>query len=398
MWIVDQVARRSRHSDWRGYFLIACIAALALMLAGASFSAWRSAQERRAAEERQVRTLEVLIQTDKLRASLLDQMRGERGYLLTSEDAFLEPYVAGRANAAHSYTSLDQLTAKDPSQQERLGRLQQDIAMLETTLARMIEFERRGDHTSAVSMVRSGKDRGAIERILSEIDKIEAHERTLLARRTATSRRWASANEAYQYVLAAVGLLLLALALGATIFVRRAVGAEAAARRELQRIATTDVLTELPNRRAFMIELERSITRAESKGRSLSLAIFDIDHFKKINDHFGHPAGDQVIRAVAQRASDALRNRDLVGRVGGEEFAVILPSADLAVARTVCERVRWAIAENPLRFGDAIIPFTASIGIAELAEGDDLDRLMARADAALYAAKNGGRNQVQLAA
>lgn len=145
--------------------------------------------------------------------------------------------------------------------------------------------------------------------------------------------------------------------------------------------------------------MERSILRAgNDPGRKLSLAIFDIDHFKRINDRFGHPAGDDVIREVAVRALDSLRKRDLVGRIGGEEFAVILPGADLHTAAEACERLRAALAVRPIRYKDAIIPFTASIGVAEFTVADDLDHLMTRADAALYDAKTSGRDRVALAA
>ena len=148
-----------------------------------------------------------------------------------------------------------------------------------------------------------------------------------------------------------------------------------------------------------MKALTKSMTRSETDpDRKLSLAIFDIDHFKRVNDLFGHPAGDAVIKEVGARASRALRERDLVGRIGGEEFAVLLPRADIETARFACERLREAIAGAPIVHGDAIIPVTASIGIAEFQPGEDSDNLMICADAALYEAKTGGRNQVRLAA
>ena len=116
---------------------------------------------------------------------------------------------------------------------------------------------------------------------------------------------------------------------------------------------------------------------------------------KRINDRFGHPAGDAVIKDVGKRAKQALRKRDLVGRIGGEEFGVILPNANLAAATAICERLRQAIAGNPVVREDAIIAFTASIGIAEFQAGDEADHLLTRADVALYDAKTGGRNQVR---
>lgn len=399
MWIAKQVARRSRGSDWRSYFLIGCVALLAVLLAGASYSAFQSSQDRTAARERQVHTLEVLLEADNMRTATLQQVRGERGFLLTGEERFLEPYEEGRKVAAASYEKLLLLTRDNPEQQQRLANMRDEFSTLNTVFSAMIEQERTGRHEEAIFYVRRGNGRDAIDAILKEIDGLIAVERTLLDERSELAQVRAQSNERYQYGLAAVGLLLLFLSLTATLFVRRAFAAEHEARRELQRFASTDALTALPNRRSFIEALGRSIARAEADPeRDLSLAIFDIDHFKRINDRFGHPAGDEVIREVGVRALSALRKRDLVGRIGGEEFAIILPRADIETARIACERMREAIAGAPVVVGYAIIPFTASIGIAEFEPGDDIDHLMARADAALYDAKTGGRNQVRLAA
>ena len=399
MWIAKQLARNTNRSDWRSYFLIACVALLALLLAGASYSAFRSSQERTAARERQVHTLEILLETDRLRTAALQQVRGERGYLLTDDERFLEPYDEGRAIATASYARLLKLTSDNPEQQQRLANMRDEFGTLNTIVDAMIEQQRSGRHEEAIFYIRRGNDKDAIEAILREIDSLTEVERQLLDERSDLANIQAASNEQYQYILAIVGLLLLVLSISATFFVRRALAAENAARRELQRVASTDTLTSLPNRRSFMEALGRSIARAQADPeRSLSVAIFDIDHFKRINDRFGHPAGDEVIREVGIRALSALRKRDLVGRIGGEEFAVILPRADIDTARIACERMREAIAGSPVVSGEAIIPFTASIGITEFQPGDEIDHIMARADAALYDAKTGGRNQVRLAA
>ena len=399
MWLVKHVARGSRSSDWRGYFLIACVALLAVLLAGASWSAWQSGKERAQARDRQIHTLEVLLEADRLRTASLQMMRGERGFLLTDDEIFLKPYHAGKQEAEAALPRLARLTADNAEQQLRIGRLEKDFDTLEQVLGIMIEQQRTGRHDEAVYYVKQGNGREAIESIMAELDGIAATERRLLAERSVAATNRARSNELYQYILALVGLALLILAIIATFSVRRALTAEADARRELQQIALTDALTGLPNRRSAMEALERSIARVKKDpARKLALAIFDIDHFKQINDRFGHPAGDEVIREVGVRALDALRKRDLVGRIGGEEFAVILPAAEIETARQLCERLRLAVAKKPVRAGDAIIPFTVSIGAAELRKGEDLDRLMARADAALYEAKAGGRDKVCLAA
>lgn len=399
MWLVKQVARRSRRSDWRGYFLIGCVVILALLLAGASWSAYRSAQERTIAEDRRDHTSQVLLETGKLRTATLQQVRGERGFLLTGNDRFLEPYFDGLEQSERSLWQLRHLTTENVAQRERISRLQSGIAELDSVFSTMINQERTGLHDEAVYYVKLGTGRNAIEQIMRELDGIEQIERELLAERTAISVRQSISNERYQYMLAAVGLILLFLSILATIFVRRALDAETEARRLLQRFASTDALTGLANRRSFMEALGRSIKRTDGDAdKTMCLAIFDIDHFKRINDRYGHPAGDEVIREVAHRALASLRKRDLVARIGGEEFAVILPAADLETAKSACERLRTAFAGKPLVRNGAIIPFTTSIGITECQSGDDIDHLMARADAALYEAKTSGRDQIRLAA
>lgn len=399
MWIAKQLARRSARLDWRSYFLIGCVILLALLLAGASWNAYSSSQERGVARDRQNHTLEVLFEANELRTASLQQLRGERGFLLTNDEQFLEPYINGQKVAAESYARLIELTADNPEQQLRLANMRDEFGTLETVLGAMIEQQRRGQHEEALFYIRRGNDRDAIEAILRQVDELVAAERQQLREHNNLADSQALANEHYQYILASAGLLLLLLSILATVFVRRALAAEWATRRELQRVAATDMLTSLPNRRSFMSKLHRLISRADAdRTRQLSVAIFDIDHFKRINDRFGHPAGDEVIKDAGNRAVQSLRKRDLVGRIGGEEFAVILPGADIEMAHTICERMRAAIAGRPVVYGDAIIPFTASVGVAEYQPGEEIDDVMARADAALYEAKVGGRNQVRLAA
>ena len=183
------------------------------------------------------------------------------------------------------------------------------------------------------------------------------------------------------------------------LFLRRSLAKGRGLETELERVSATDALTSLPNRQKFTDALTRAISVAETNPKQkFALAIFDVDHFKRINDRCGHDAGDEVIREVGSRAMQALREQDFVGRISGEEFAVLLPGADLEKAHLVCERMRAAIAGRPVTWNDGIIPFTASFGVAEFRTGDDIDHIMVRANTALYEAKVGGRNQIRLAA
>jgi diguanylate cyclase (GGDEF)-like protein len=126
--------------------------------------------------------------------------------------------------------------------------------------------------------------------------------------------------------------------------------------------------------------------------------MLDIDHFKSINDRLGHHAGDLVIRALADRVRAHHRSTDIIGRLGGEEFAILLPETALDQAMAVAERLRASIGDHVVQHDGTEIRFTSSLGVAGLTGGETLDQLIARADAALYDAKRGGRNRVMSAA
>jgi diguanylate cyclase (GGDEF)-like protein len=167
---------------------------------------------------------------------------------------------------------------------------------------------------------------------------------------------------------------------------------------ELTRQATTDSMTGIANRRHFMERGNDEIERARRYHLPLTLLLLDIDHFKQINDRFGHPAGDKLLQVVAQACQSNARNVDLPGRLGGEEFALLMPETSAIAARLAAERLRRAIADIPPALSGVPHQVTASFGIAALnAHDHSMDDLVARADAALYRAKNGGRNRVEAA-
>jgi two-component system cell cycle response regulator len=161
-------------------------------------------------------------------------------------------------------------------------------------------------------------------------------------------------------------------------------------------LALTDELTGLYNRRYVFAHLNELLAR-KPKGNEIAVMLFDIDHFKQVNDRYGHPAGDEVLRELAERALRQVRSVDLVGRLGGEEFIVVMPETNLGGAAAAAERVRAAVAEEPFAIVEdrQTLPVTVSIGVAVTGNGDDkLESLLKRADEALYAAKNAGRNRV----
>jgi diguanylate cyclase (GGDEF)-like protein/PAS domain S-box-containing protein len=163
------------------------------------------------------------------------------------------------------------------------------------------------------------------------------------------------------------------------------------ARDELEKRAYYDYLTNIPNRRYF---IERAEDELERNGDNLSLIMFDIDYFKRINDSFGHKTGDIVLQEVAHCSKDILRKNDIIGRIGGEEFAIVLPNANIQKATKIAERLRIAINQLDIKVNDTTLPkISASFGVIEN-KNQNIDELLIQADAALYEAKNSGRNKV----
>lgn len=162
----------------------------------------------------------------------------------------------------------------------------------------------------------------------------------------------------------------------------------------LRELATRDPLTELLNRRSFTSLTEDLLIRCRAEAHPFTLAMIDIDHFKSVNDAFGHPVGDEALRRLAACLTQNVRSTDLVARYGGEEFALALPNADGRRARETAERIRSAVEAIELTAENARVPLTISVGLAEFAESESLDDALARADEALYRAKNAGRNRV----
>lgn len=162
--------------------------------------------------------------------------------------------------------------------------------------------------------------------------------------------------------------------------------------RSLEQLASTDLLTSAWNRRHFQSVVEGEIHRSTRYGHPVSLLLLDIDHFKKVNDTFGHPVGDQVLREVANCIRSTIRLSDSLTRWGGEEFLVLMPNTGLSSSTALAERVRECIATHTF---DGIGTVTASIGVAEYISSNSLDQWVDRADRAMYRAKDKGRNQVQ---
>ncbi len=196
-----------------------------------------------------------------------------------------------------------------------------------------------------------------------------------------------------------LGLLISLLMLYGMVGLRRLFDHLRAQESEMARQARTDFLTGLRSRRDFFEQGERELARAHRLGTGLAVMMLDIDFFKTVNDRYGHQTGDRVLVSLCSVCLQNIRSIDLAGRLGGEEFAILLPATDHVRALEVAERLRSSVAANPMDVGTGNpIAITISVGVASLnARHTDLQALLQCADTALYAAKNAGRNCVQLA-
>lgn len=164
------------------------------------------------------------------------------------------------------------------------------------------------------------------------------------------------------------------------------------ANQQLKALVSTDYLTGINNRRSFIEQAERILQRVQTRRGDLCLLMLDLDHFKRVNDEYGHEAGDQVLQQCAAEVTECTRPMDLFGRYGGEEFLVLLPDTTLAEARDIAERIRLTVKRMRVDYQGQLISVTVSAGITEWQPGSSLDGLVTQADQAMYAAKKAGRD------
>jgi diguanylate cyclase (GGDEF)-like protein len=200
--------------------------------------------------------------------------------------------------------------------------------------------------------------------------------------------RWLTSAALSQLSTAALYLLMLVNGFGCLLLARERLQGE------LARLELLDPLTDLPNRRGFFNALAPWLALARRPGLPTALAVLDFDGFKRVNDSYGHPAGDAVLRGLAEACKRQLRDSDQLGRLVGVEFAILLPRTNLAEAALVAERMRAAIEATPVKTERALIAMTASFGVTTIRADDSTVSLFQRADDALQAAKQAGRNRV----
>lgn len=389
-------ARDRKRRQWVGFGALVLLVVLLLALVASTMN---QARIRKAAEAQHVLTQEMLLASSKLQLSIHAAGRAVRGYMITNEARTLLPFVRERSAGRLLVARLDALASDKPDRRAQVIAAGAELEAMYAMGDQLIAMQQNGARDVAIERLRSGRTEQRMATLLSHIDDLAEAEidaqRMHADAASAADRR----QEILTYSLAGLALVFLGIAGMIGVGAARAHVRAIALSARLHYIASHDELTGLLNRRSFFQALQRERDLAARGDRPLAVAIVDIDYFKRINDSHGHRAGDIVLKDVAALLTDTLRSTDLVGRIGGEEFAVLMPDTEIAAARTICERLRRIVARAtvPLPSGvEAMI--TISTGIATFESDEDRDSLMGRADHALYAAKSGGRNQVRLAA
>jgi diguanylate cyclase len=218
---------------------------------------------------------------------------------------------------------------------------------------------------------------------------------------------WQRAEQPMMEVIELAALMAVTISIGVmlagTLAIREERRVELESRlgqtmRHLYRMATTDELTALASRQHFLQRFNDEILRSSRYHEPVLLVVFDLDNFKRINDGNGHVVGDHVLREIARVCREVTRNVDVAGRIGGDEFAILMPNTELAAGQVVCERLRVAIEDLRINAANgATIAPTVSMGLAQVRPGEAASALLVRADDALYRAKRGGRNRVEIA-
>lgn len=390
----DHQASRRRH-----LFGFGAVIALAFLLVAIALNAARADLDRKHAEGLHLHTLHVLLANEQIHSAVEAALRDERGYLITGDPSYRDDYRRSAEAAPRLASELADLTRDNPTQRANVAALRAGLQRYFAVLDRKVELNRRGATDEAVEIVKSGVGRREAEAVLAVVTRIEREERRLLADREVANAHATHAERIADYVMTALALLFLGIVAWAGITASRARMKTLQMEEALRRAATTDELTGLPNRRAFLHMLDVELARSNRSGAPLALALIDLDHFKSINDRFGHAGGDETLRRFAQVARETIRTADVIGRIGGEEFAVLMPDTDQIQSGIAGERLREAIERRRLILpSGALVPLTISVGVAHHLADEDRDRLIVRADEALYEAKESGRNRTRLAA
>ncbi len=378
------------------YEIRAAAAGVAVCLIGISTAVYQASTKLIDNARWVAHTHDVLTQLEATSAGITQAETELRGFLLTDQESYLAPYSAGLTETRRRLDAVRRVTAGSPRQQARIQKLEPLILHRLDLLDALLKIGHDQGFGAARRILTFDRGPEYLEEIRQGIQEMEHDEQETLASRFA-QQDVSSRRLQWMVVLSCAAALFL-LFVSLAVVVKDLTTVEAAFRKAKYHVAH-DTLTGLASRHSLMAQLDFAIAQAAHTGQPLSLCICDIDKFKVINDTHGHAAGDEILAAFGKLVRGGIRNGDIAGRLGGDEFCIVLPNTGGDRAGPLMERLReqWERLEYHAPDG---CPFsvTASFGVVQYSGERSAKALLHTADQALYCAKGEGRNRIHLVA
>lgn len=378
------------------YEIKAAAAGLAVCLIGISAAVYR-ASARLVENARWVaHTHDVLTELEATATDVTEAETELRGFLLTDQESYLAPYSAGLSEARGRLRTVRQLTAGSPRQQARIDKLEPLILHRLDLLEALQKIGHDQGFEAARRILTFDRGPEYMLEIRRGIQEMEREEQDNLASRFAQQE--SSSRRLQWMVLLSCGAALFLLCVSLAVVFHDMSAVEAAFHRVKYHVAH-DALTGLASRHSLLVQLGFAIGHAARSGEPLAVCVCDIDRFKSINDTHGHAAGDEILTAFGKLVGAGIRAGDMAGRLGGDEFCIILPNTSSEQAGLLIERLRerWERLEYHSPDSGALSA-TASFGVAQYRGEKSAKALLEAADKALYCAKGEGRNRIHLVA
>jgi diguanylate cyclase (GGDEF)-like protein len=373
--------------------LIAAISAVVLLLVAVGIVAFKALNDSIEVNQQVSNTRETLTEVESTLLTLKDAETDQRSYIAGRNDA-IEHFHLTKEETRRKLERLRGLTAHNSRHQERLAKLEPAIRKKLERMTETLSRKREAASTAKETEISEEESR-EMDNIGQLLSEIRSEEQDNLQNHIASSEK-SIRNVSISFG----GLFFLIVFLLFLVFflVRRDLVIQKQLHERLLELASLDELTTLYNRRELNRCFKDEQERFRRFGQPFSLLLLDIDHFKAVNDKYGHQIGDRVLKDVANKIRDGIRSIDVPGRFGGEEFAVILPNTKAEGAYVIAERLRQKIAEEPFKFERADettveVQVTISIGVSSIEKDETEDDVIRTADAALYQAKNEGRDR-----
>lgn len=378
------------------YEIKAAATGVAICLIGISLAVYRSSTTLVENARWVAHTHEVLTQLEATATGVTQAETELRGFLLTDQESYLVPYSNGLMETRRRLNTVRQLTADNPSQQARIDKLEPLILRRLDLLDALLKIGHEQGFEAARRILTFDAGTEYIAEIRNGIAEIEHAEQEILAARFAQQERSSRRLQSMVVLSCVAAIFLLCISVAIIYYDLSAV--DAAFRKARYHVAH-DTLTGLSSRHGLMAQLEFAVSKAARSGEPLSLCICDIDRFKAINDTHGHAAGDEILAAFGQLVRAGIRQGDIAGRLGGDEFCIVLPNTSVEKAGPLMERLReqWELLGYRSPEGQACY-VTASFGVVQLNRERSAKALLHSADQALYCAKGQGRNRLHLVA